>query len=147
MGRAIICILIVSLAMVPVVAGCGRHNGTAQKSNKVVGAVDDRSGLFGTYMADYENGAEEIVLRPDGSYKQTFTSKSGKVRINEGGWQYPIKVKDKVLLRSAITVAVDTAGIPQETGRGDWEMGIESLLGSISLKQKPDSSVAYQKVK
>jgi hypothetical protein len=59
---------------------------TAVSLSACAGGVDEKL-LPGTYRATYEFGTEELTIRSDGTYEQTF-AETGRtpVSINRGGW-------------------------------------------------------------
>ena len=44
-------------------------------------------GIAGTYIGNYQGGAETFYLRPDGSYSQQFVRRSQIIYTNSGHWR------------------------------------------------------------
>lgn len=44
--------------------------------------------LYGTWIAKYPNGSEELILRPDGTYRQTVHITGYPELIREDRWRY-----------------------------------------------------------
>ena len=114
------------------------------------GSVDERD-LPGTYRAAYDFGTEELTLRADSTYEQTFAEASRPpISINRGRWtmaQGDAWDRAVLVLHDAVGV-VDGFGKRSDSARQTavWRLPVRRAGNQIRLVINEDLGLAFVKV-
>jgi len=110
----------------------------------------DRDELFGTYVAEYEFGIDELKLKSDGTFTQEITLKEGgKVIRGDGRWTYDqarhyVDFEDIYVLSDGYgNKSSDYKNLP----RGLASYPPERYFWSRRLRLGPDEGTPYNMLK
>jgi hypothetical protein len=107
------------------------------------------SDVVGAYTLRYPYGVEELVLRRDGTYEQSFV-KHGETsaKKNLGRWELREGKQPEIVLRNCMLVD-DFFGKPRASSEqfqpGDCILRVEKRFGRVSLPLNEDQGFIYKK--
>ena len=105
------------------------------------------SEIYGAYSIKYSHGSEQLVLRGDSTFIQTYTPISlGQSFTNQGRWQYNAD-GPSVYLADAMLFDSGANQKPAVPGRTGWVLQVLSSNRKIELQVNDQESLYFLKIR
>lgn len=105
----------------------------------------DPSMVAGTYCAEFDQGADWIMIDPDGAYTHTFKHRNGRVYEQAGAWDFECWAGETLVTFHEFEHYEDGLGM-ENRHRGFWPARVDRrITGKIRLVKGADSPVYYVK--